>query len=145
MTAAIFVEPRRSAVLEFLRYLVCSALALGADAGLYSLGMRLGLSFPVAACVAFLAGLAVAYGLSVRWAFRVRAVGSARAEFVVFASVGIAGLLLTEALLWLQISALGIGPIWAKAGAACVVFLFNFGARKALLFTQRADVAWSTA
>jgi putative flippase GtrA len=130
---------------EFLRYMACSALALASDYGLYDLGMRVGLSYPVAACVGFLAGLAVAYGLSVRWAFKVRAVGNARAEFLIFAGVGIAGLLLTEVLLWAQVSKLGFDPHWAKVGAAGFVFLFNFGVRKALLFSQGARVARSIA
>jgi putative flippase GtrA len=145
MTVPAFIELRRNSLVEFLRYLLCSALAFGADAGLYSVGIRLGLGYPVAASIAFLLGLSVAYGLSIRWAFRVRSIGNARAEFLIFAGVGIAGLLLTEALLWLQISILGIGPIWAKVAASGAVFLFNFGARKALLFTQLRKTSWSIA
>jgi putative flippase GtrA len=132
-------------VVEFLRYLLCSAVALGADGGLYALGMRLGLSYPVAACVGFMTGLAIAYSLSVRWAFRTRTVNDARAEFIVFAGVGVAGLLLTEVLLWVQVSKLGIPALTAKIFAAGFVFLFNFGARKALLFTRGGQVARSVA
>jgi putative flippase GtrA len=145
MTAPVSKALRFAALGEFLRYLLCSLLALGSDAGLYKLGMMLGLTYPVAACIGFLVGLAVAYGLSVRWAFKVRAIGNAQAEFLIFAGVGVAGLLLTEALLWLQVSEFSIGAMTAKIGAAGVVFLFNFGARKALLFSHGARVARSIA
>jgi putative flippase GtrA len=145
MTALASKAVRAGVAGEFLRYLVCSALALGSDAGLYAIGIHAGMSYALAACLSFLVGLAVAYGLSVRWAFKVRAIDNPRAEFLVFAGVGIAGLLLTEALLWLQIAHLGFSPLWAKIGAAGVVFLFNFAARKALLFTRGANAAQSLA
>lgn len=122
-------------MLDFLRYLVASALALGADFGLYAGAMRLGASYPVAACIGFCAGLALAYVLSVRWAFEVRTMRDARIEFAVFAGVGLAGLLLTESLLWLAIGELGLNALVAKIGAAGCVFLFNFSVRKALLFS----------
>lgn len=125
---------------EFARYLACSLLALAVDTGLYHGTMQLGLHYPWAAIVGFLAGLATAYTLSVRWAFEVRNVSNRTAEFAIFAGVGIAGLALTEGLLWLQIEALGLHPLAAKIVAAGVVCVFNFGGRKALLFTRDARV-----
>ena len=122
-------------MIEFIRYLICSALALGADFGLYALSLRIGLPYPVAACIGFSAGLAIAYFLSVRWAFKVRAFQDARLEFVIFAAVGVAGLLLTEGLLWVQIDLLGLNRLLAKIFASGFVFLFNFGVRKTLLFS----------
>ena len=132
-------------MIEFLRYLASSALAFGADVGLYDLSLRLGLAYPVAACIGFAVGLAVAYTLSVRWAFKVRAVRDARAEFMVFAAIGVAGLLITELLLWIEIHGLGLDARVAKIGAAGCVFLFNFGARKALLFSRATSLARSAA
>ena len=124
----------RQTLVELARYLVASALALGVDTGLYALGLRLHFGYPLAAILGFLGGLAVAYLLSVRWAFRTRRLGNARIEFVVFAAIGVLGLLLTESLLWLQIDVLAFGPLPAKLAASCGVFLFNFGARKFILF-----------
>ncbi len=119
---------------ELARYFVASAIALGVDTGLYALGLRLQFGYPLAAILGFLGGLAVAYLISVRWAFRTRRLGNARIEFVVFAAIGALGLLLTESLLWLQIDVLAFGPLPAKLAASCGVFLFNFGARKFVLF-----------
>ena len=124
----------RQTLRELARYFVASAIALGVDTGLYALGMRLHLGYPLAAVIGFLGGLATAYFISVRWAFRTRRLGNARIEFAVFAAIGVLGLLLTESLLWLQIDVLAFGPLPAKLAASCGVFLFNFGARKFILF-----------
>ncbi len=124
----------RQTLRELARYFVASAIALGVDTGLYALGLRLHLGYPLAAILGFLGGLAVAYLISVRWAFRTRRLGDARVEFIVFAVIGVLGLLLTESLLWLQIDVLAFGALPAKLAASCGVFFFNFGARKFVLF-----------
>ena len=131
----------RSVREEFLRYLVCSALALAADFSCYSLCLSIGTGYPVAAALGFVLGLAIAYSTSVRFAFRARAVSSRRVEFGLFAGIGILGLLLTEALLWLLITRLGIDAQWAKLMTAGAVFIFNFSLRKLALFTQRSAKA----
>ena len=128
--------PTVSARSEFVRYLVCSALALLVDLGLYWGCLKLGLSYPIAAAVGFCAGLFVAYTLSIRWAFQMRRLGNQRVEFAVFAAVGILGLGLTELLLWALIGQWGLSPLIAKIETAGGVFLFNFGLRKTLLFTR---------
>jgi len=125
----------RSALLEFLRYFVASAGALCADVGLYRLGLWLGWAYPLAALLGFCVGAVVAYVASVRWVFSARAVRNAKLEFGLFVAVGVAGLLLTELLLWLAIGRLGLPPMGAKLGTSTVVFGFNFIVRKLLLFS----------
>ncbi|HEY8361223.1 MAG TPA: GtrA family protein [Ramlibacter sp.] len=147
MTASKFAEvpiavpmpaatPYGRLVREFVRYFGCSAVALGVDAGLFALGLRLGIAYPLAAAVGFIAGLWVAYTLSVRFVFGERRLRDERAEFVVFAAVGVCGLLLTELLLWALVGHAQWHPGYAKLATAGAVFCFNFGARKALLFTK---------
>jgi putative flippase GtrA len=122
---------------EFVRYFGCSAVALGVDGGLFALGLRLGLPYPLAAAIGFIAGLWVAYALSVRFVFGERRMRDERAELLVFAAIGVAGLLLTELLLWLLVGHAHWNAGYAKVASAGFVFCFNFGARKALLFTKR--------
>jgi putative flippase GtrA len=129
-------EGRRTSA-EFARYFACSALALAVDTGLYAMLLSLGLGWSVAAAAGFGSGLLVAYGLSVRFVFAHRCLRDARAEFALFAAIGVVGLLLTEALLWLLVEGLGIGPLPAKLLTAGAVFTSNFTLRKALLFTRR--------
>lgn len=126
---------------EFVRYFACSALALALDASLFGIGLYIGLTYPVAGALGFTAGLVLAYILSVRLVFNQRRLRSERAEFVVFACIGMGGLALTELLLWLFIGQAQWHPAIAKFVAAGVVFCFNFGARKAILFTKPVTAA----
>jgi putative flippase GtrA len=125
-------------VLEFIRYALCSLLALGADMGLLLLLHHVGLHYLLAAAIGFCVGLFVAYALSIRFAFSQRRVADARAEFILFASVGLLGLALTQILLHAFVGGTGMALASAKIVTAGFVFLFNFGARKVLLFTQAA-------
>lgn len=119
---------------EFLRYFAASAVALGADIGLYAATLKMGLPYAAAAVLGFAAGAALAYVASVCWVFESRSVRNASLEFGVFLGVGVAGLLLTEGLLWLLIDRLAAPPVWSKLGASAIVFVFNFSLRKVLLF-----------
>lgn len=127
--------PRRIA--EFARYFVASAGALAVDAGLYRLGLQTGLAYQWAALIGFAAGAVVAYVASIAWVFEARTIYRSTLEFGLFVAIGVAGLLLTELLLWVQIEHLGWPKFLSKAGAAGVVFFFNFGMRKTLLFGTR--------
>ena len=131
--------PMRRAVFEFARYFVASAGALAVDFGLYRLALGLGIAYSIAAVIGFCAGAVVAYVASVVWVFETRSIHRTAVEFFAFVAIGIAGLGLTEALLWLEVERLGIPPLWSKAVAAGVVFVFNFGVRRYLLFRGRSN------
>jgi len=136
--AASMPQAARRTAREFVRYFVASGGALGVDFGLYRLSLGLGLAYPLAALVGFCAGAVVAYLASIAWVFEARSVRRAGVEFGIFVAIGVAGLALTEALLWLQIERFGLPPLWSKVGAAGVVFVFNFVVRKTMLFRGRA-------
>ena len=84
-------SPRAWAVIEFVSYFLCSVVALGVDTSLYWLSLRLGIAYRGAAVLGFVGGVATAYLLSVRWAFRRRAVSDHRLEFLIFLGIGIVG------------------------------------------------------
>jgi len=128
----------RRTAMEFVRYFIASGGALAVDFGLYRLSLGLGLAYPVAAVIGFCAGAVVAYMASIAWVFEARSVRRAGIEFGVFVAIGVAGLALTELLLWLQVERFGLPPLWSKIGAAGVVFVFNFVVRKTMLFRGRA-------
>lgn len=128
--------PESGARSEFVRYFVCSTIALFADVTVYWVSLRLGFTYPAAAAAGFCMGLFAAYTLSVRWAFRTRRVNDPHIEFLLFAGIGILGLGLTELLLWALVGKWNQSPLVAKAVTAGVVFGFNFGLRKVMLFTR---------
>ena len=124
---------------ESLRYFAASALALAVDFGTYSGLIRLGgVDYMIAAPIGFVLGLATVYALSVRWVFRARRLKNARAEFALFALIGLAGVALNQGILYAGVEKLALAPEAAKIASAGVVFCFNFVLRKLLLFTQRS-------
>ena len=139
--AADALRTRRGVGIEFLRYFVASGGALAVDVGLFQLALHLSLGYRLAAVIGFCAGAASAYAASVLWVFDQRTVRNAAIEFMLFVAIGAAGLLLTEALLWVGIERLGMSPLISKIGAAGGVFVFNFTVRKALLFRTTATTA----
>ncbi|HEY9106729.1 MAG TPA: GtrA family protein [Roseateles sp.] len=122
---------------ELLLYFAASAAALAVDTAAFAASLRLGVPLAVAASIGFGLGLIVVYLLSTQHVFTEHRMVDRRGEFALFALIGVAGLLLTEALLWLLVRQLGVAPVAAKLTSACGVFLFNFALRKTLLFTTR--------
>jgi len=124
---------------EGMRYLAASAFALGVDFGAYVGLIRLAsVHYLVAAPTGFMLGLVAIYVLSVRWVFAVRRFADARAEFAIFALIGVAGLGLNQAVIYAGVELLSLSPELAKVPSAGAVFCFNFGLRKLLLFTRPA-------
>ena len=123
---------------ELGRVLAVSVLALVVDAGtLALLASFLGTPYQVAGFAGFMAGLLANYLLSVRWAFRERRLTDARVEFLWFAAVGLIGAGWNALILWIGVEALG-APLWlAKAASVGIVFFWNYGVRKWLLFTKK--------
>lgn len=122
---------------ELLLYALSSALALALDLTLYRACLGAGTSVAAAAAAGFSAGLVLVYALSTRWVFREHRLADARQEFICFAAIGLVGLGLTEALLWLLVGRLQLAPMPAKLLTTGAVFLSNFTLRRQLLFTRR--------
>ncbi len=125
------------------RYFAASCLALGADALLYTVLIRLaGVHYMAAAPAGFLLGLALHYVLSTRWVFSARSVTNARVEFIVFSLIGIGGLLLNQVVIYIGVEWLHLAPELAKVASAGASYVFNYGARKALLFSTQRETRW---
>lgn len=122
---------------EFVLYVAASALALALDTLVFTSALRSGTALAVAAGGGFLCGLALNYALSTRLVFSQHRLADRRLEFVGFALIGCAGLILTEVILWLTVAQLGLAPLLAKLISAGATFLSNFFLRKWLLFTPR--------
>jgi putative flippase GtrA len=133
-----FAGPNGAQLLSDLwRYGLCSALALAVDWGLMLALIRVGINYLTAATASFLIGMAVAYVGSVLFVYRGRRSYPAVAEALGFVLVGVAGLVVNALLLFAFVKFAGLSAGLAKAPTAVGVFLFNFAARRALLFTGR--------
>jgi putative flippase GtrA len=120
---------------QLLKTVVASQAAFWLDFGILALLTEVaGLHYLASAAVSFLAGTTVSYILSVVWVFDTRRVASKTAEYALFVLVGVVGLGLNEGLLWLFTEPLGLHYLVSKIVAATLIFGWNFGARKLLLF-----------
>lgn len=134
----LFIAKTNNLPIQFVRCLMVGGVAFLADfAALFLLTEFGHLYYLVSASIAFLVGVAVNYGLSIAWVFDQRTVGNKAHEFTMFALIGVIGLLLNLALMWFFTERLGLHYLGSKAVAAGMIFLFNFGARKIMLFTVR--------
>ncbi len=88
----------------------------------------------VSAGISFLLGTTVSYFLATRLVFPVRRRKSRLVEYALFVLVGVVGLGLNEGLLWTLTEKARIYYLGSKVIAACLIFFWNFGARKLLLF-----------
>lgn len=130
--------PRKSLMGQFLRYMVTGGFAFVADFGLFALCLYgFGWHYLLANLVGLVAGLVLNYALSILWVFTACKrilVQQKGIEFVLFALVGIAGVGINQALMYLMVDGLGLNEIASKMIAAVLVLMWNFGARKLMLF-----------
>ena len=120
---------------EALRYLLASIAALALDVLLLWVGVKdFALAPWLAGALAYGAGLVLVYVLSIHWVFRQRSVRDPRGEFVLFAALGLVGLVLNSATLSAA-TALGLALPLAKGLSAGIGFTANFVSRKVLLFS----------
>jgi putative flippase GtrA len=120
---------------QFSRYLVVGGLAFVIDFGLlYLLTEFAGLHYLISAAIAFLFGLLTNYCLSRLWVFDRRTMENVAMEFVIFAVIGIVGLGLNEVILWFVREKIHFHYMLAKAVSTGILLIWNFGARKSVLF-----------
>ncbi len=127
--------PPRTAFGELIRSIATSMISFSVDFGILALLTEVfRVYYLVSAAIAFGVGVTMSYLLSVFWVFASRRIPSKAAEYGLFVLIGVIGLGLNEALLWLFTEELSIYYLLSKLIAAILVFFWNFGARKYILF-----------
>ena len=123
--SALRLPLRSTIVLEACKFAVVGVSNTLLSLAVYSVLVSVGEWYPLAAALAFVAGAVNGYAWNRRWTFRR---GSRRAPLRYFA-VQLAGLGLTEALLWLLVSVGGVekiaGYVLTAAIVTCLTFLAN--------------------
>ena len=121
---------------EAVGYGLASAIALAADAGLlFVLVHFFGWWYLAAATVSFTVGVVVAYLISVRLVFKHHRIESRHREFVAFVLIGVIGMGVNLAIMFVAVSLFGWNYMIGKGAAACGTFLCNFGLRRQMLFS----------
>ena len=123
---------------ELVRYTVVGGVAFCIDFFLlYALTEWGGLHYLYSATVAFSVGLICNYILCIVWVFSYRSCSNKQREFFLFLSVGIGGLILTDVLLAVVTPLLQGNYLVAKGVSVFFVYLWNFFARRQLLFVNK--------
>lgn len=132
----IFLTPTKNGFLQFFRYLFVGGIATVVDWGvLFALTELLQLHHLISAIFAFAAGLATNFLLSKLLVFRANeARTNALGEFLGYALIGIIGLGITELIMYLFTDGLSLYYMLSKAIATVVVLVWNYVARKLLLY-----------
>ena len=124
---------------QFVLYGAISVAALAVDyCLLIFLTEYVGLYYLVSASISFLAGMLLVYVTSISFIFDERRLTSTSLELTGFVAIGVAGLVLNGLLLWAITSGTPLGYQLAKLPTAGIVFLFNYVARRNLLFSSRS-------
>ena len=122
-------------LVQFVRYFFVGGFAFVVDFGLlYILTEYAGLHYLLSATLSFIAGLLVNYIISCLWVFSGSKFKNRLVEFLFFAAIGVVGLALNDALIWLFTDCIGTHYMFSKIVAAAMVYLWNFFARKYLVF-----------
>ena len=142
----LFVGDTDNTLIQFFRYLFVGGLAFIVDFVLSYVLFRFAFHEKkefgwVANSLSFVAGLAVNYLISTFWIFKSSKVKNKLVEFLGFAAIGVIGLLLTIGItklfeIWLG-DTTSLFQIIAKLVSTAVSFLWNFFARKILLYTKK--------
>lgn len=135
VTSLIFGKNDSTSV-QFIKYACVGGAAYSIDfATLFFLTEFCRVHYLLSAAVGFLLGLLVNYSLSISWVFSKRSAKDKRTEFLVFAAIGLIGLGLNEFIIWFFTEGINLYYILSKLVATGIVFLWNFFARKKILFS----------
>ena len=132
----LFREKTTNIFIQFFRYIFVGGFAFLADAFTLWLCEKW-MNYMIAAAIAFVVGLAVNYALSIWFVFSESSkVKNKVKEFVVYGIIGLIGLLITEDIMYLFTDVFGLYFLISKIIAAAIVLVWNFAARKVVLYNK---------
>lgn len=128
-------HPTGNVWIQIVRYFFSGGVAFLVDTGLlYVLTEFCGVYYLVSSIISFSIGLIITYLLSILWVFDNRNMKNRYAEFSVFVLIGVVGLGLTSLFMWFFTDKIGVHYIFSKVITTVIVFVWNFIAKKSLLF-----------
>lgn len=131
---SLLFAPTDRTLVQFFRYGFVAAVAMVFDFSTFAFLATVVEVYPVIASTAgFTIGITLMYLMSTRWVFSNRQ-HTKRVEMTGFFIIGLVGMGLTNTIVWLIAVVMDQNPLLAKAVAVVIVFFWNFGARKWLLF-----------
>lgn len=135
MIGQLLKNKTNNTLIQLFRYTFVGGIAFIFDFGsLYILTEYYNIYYLISAAIAFLLGLTINYFLSIVWVFQKRSIESKYMEFIVFALIGIFGLVLNGLIIWFFTEIVNIHYMYSKLISTVIVYLWNFFIRKFVLF-----------
>jgi putative flippase GtrA len=133
-------KPTNNIYVQLFRHVFSGVIAFSLDVSvLYSLTEYAHIHYLTSAILGFCAGLIVTYLLSTNWVFNERRTANKALEFSVFVFISIVGLGFTWFFMWFFTSVLLFYYIVSKITTTVIVFVWNFVARRTILFTSNKN------
>ncbi|MBQ1194443.1 MAG: GtrA family protein [Lachnospiraceae bacterium] len=130
---SLFITPTSNALIQFFRYIFVGGVAFLADGGSLFLIEAIGVNYLIAAIFAFIIGLVCNFLLSKLMVFQ-KSDKDGKVEFAVYGVIGVIGLGITEIIMYVLTEIAGIYFMLSKVVAAAIVLIWNFVARKLVLY-----------
>lgn len=134
------IPSKQHVIGQFVRYFFTGGLAFVVDFGVFALAFYyFDLHYLVANLIGLMGGNVVNYLLSIGWVFSAqkRKMEKHRlVEIIVFVLISLVGMTLNEFLMFVFVGLLVLQEMISKVGAAIIVLLYNFFARKYILFKR---------
>ncbi len=120
---------------EVFRYIIAGGLAFLVDfTVLYICTEFLAMHYLVSNLFGYISGLALTYALNTRWVFSYRRYKKTWLEFSIFNLIVLAGLGINEGMMALLVGAWGLHYLHAKIVTSFFVMVYNYIAKKYILF-----------
>jgi putative flippase GtrA len=134
---SVFRGKTDNTFLQLIRYTFVGGFAFLIDFGtLFMLTEYLDFHYLLSAGIAFTLGLVTNYLISIRWVFATRNFSNKKLEFIMFMVIGLVGLGLNELFIWIFTDLFAIYYLLSKILTTMLVYLWNFFARKMILFSK---------
>lgn len=127
-------------LIQIFRYTFVGGFAFLVDFGLlFLLAEVFGIHYILSATLSFVVGLVVNYIISINWVFSSSKGSNRKIEFVCFGLIGIFGLGLNDFFMWIFTEEIGVYYLVSKIITSVLVYLWNFFARRYILFNSKND------
>lgn len=135
MLSKLLADKSSNIYIQLFRYVLAGGTAFIIDFGLlYTLTNCLSVHYMVSTVISYTVGLIITYLLSIYWIFDKRRTNNRLMEFFIFTLIGVIGLALTSFFMFLLTDIVGIYYLISKLATTGIVFIWNFIAKKFILF-----------
>ena len=126
--------------MKVVRYYFVGGFSAVVDIGFFFLFTSImNIGWFKSAMSSFILATAVNYILSIRFVFKSGLRFQKHHEVLLVFFVSGTGLVLNQLILWLLIEGLGVYPLASKVIASALLFFWNYGLRKTVIFQERLE------